>query len=149
MSSRNLETVHRFLDLVGESTDHKVIASSDIDFSRITALLTSEFVIRNPLFHPEHGIVKGVGDDIDGSLRGPDAIEIDLKATASLFEFSVRNAELKDAGDVILFLGNISVRGTESLRSMETGFVELFFMKDGLIDRIEPYLNVNAFRLIL
>ena len=147
--SENLSLVLEFLKLVGEAEENRVVSEHNIDFTKLKKLLSDDFVIVNPLFHPAHGIVKGVTDTSDGSLHGPDGMEKDIKATASHFKFSVKDFTHYDAGDVILFRGTISILGARSGKSVETKFAELFFVEDGLIRRIEPYLNVNALREVL
>ena len=147
--SENLSIVRKFLDLVGETEANRIVDHNKIDFSTLKSLLTSDFVIRNPIFHPDHGIIKDVGESSDGSLIGPDAMEEDIKATASYFSFSVKDSKYYDAGDVIIFQGTINVRGLKTGELVETPFAELFYIRDGLIYLIEPYLNTNAVRQVI
>jgi hypothetical protein len=149
MAASGLETVQRFLELVGELTEDHVVDGARIDWCALGEVLSPEFVIRNPLFHPVHGIFPHIGDPVDGALRGIAGMKADIEATASHFRFSVSGAQLRDAGDVVLFFGVINVTGCRSARSMSSPFAELFFLEDGLIARIEPHINVNAFRLVI
>lgn len=147
--SENLQLVLKFLTLVGEAEEDHVVSGDSINFMELKKLLSADFVIVNPLFHPKHGIIGGVGDPVDGSLHGPDGMEEDIRATSSHFKFSVKNVTHHDAGNVVLFRGTISIQGTRTQKSDETTFAELFFVENGLITRIEPYLNANALRGVL
>lgn len=149
MSKTGLETVSEFLELVGELTEHNVVESAKIDWSALDAVLFPDFAIVNPLFHPTQGIFPNVGDEADGALSGVAGMRADIEATASHFHFSVSGPQLRDAGDVVLFFGTIHVTGYRSGRSMSSPFAELFYVSGGRITRIEPYINVNAFRLVI
>ena len=145
----NLDIVYKFLETVGITQENRTVNRDGIDFAKATRLLSPDFIILNPLFHPRHGLIERVGNSADGALSGPAGWVEDIKATAPYFSFSVSDFALHDASDVTILRATIRIRGVRTGRTVETPFTELFFVKDGLIRRIEPYFNLNALHGII
>ena len=119
MSQENVEIVQRFLDHMNETGEPDW---AEIDPDAVWEIDPASFVA--------------------GTYRGHDGIRKLLKLTDEVFdEFRYEVDDLVDAGDAVLMLGRLRVRGVQSGATGAQQGAILFQFRDGLIVAYRSYFD--------
>jgi ketosteroid isomerase-like protein len=137
----SLDIVRRFLDSLGETDSEHTLTGPRADAH---SLMHPDCVLINPTLNPARGLVPPTQAPPDGIFRGPTGIDEDMALLTSLWDIRVREPELYDLGDVVLFKGVAAATGKATGKSNESDFLELFWVKDGLITKIHASSDTKA-----
>jgi ketosteroid isomerase-like protein len=137
----NLDIVRRFLDALGETDSEHTLTGPR---AGAHALMHPDCVLINPTLNPARGLVRGAEAPAGGVFRGPTGIDEDMALLTSLWDIRIRDPELYGLGDVVLFKGVAVATGRGTGKSNESDFLELFWVKDGLITKIHASSDTKA-----
>jgi hypothetical protein len=143
MVSQRVSVVQTFLDLIGETDPNHVMVAADAKSGR--HLLHPECIIINPLWHPDRGIVQAGELTPDGLLHGRSGIDRDLAQVNSRWKCTVSDTALYDVGEFVLYRAVANVTSKVSGTTVAAPFVDLYWVEDGLITKIDMYLDTKAF----
>jgi ketosteroid isomerase-like protein len=137
----NLDIVRRFLESLGETDSERTLTSAG---AAAQSLVHPGCVFINPTLNPERGLVDRSQAPPGGVFRGPEGIEADMALLTSLWDIRVREPELFALGDVVLFKGIAAATGRATGKSNESDFLELFWVRDGLITKVHASSDTKA-----
>lgn len=147
--SANLDVVRRFVEGVEDADGRHHVLGADEAAHASVASLHPDVEVFSPVMHPDRGIAAPDEVPPDGVFHGRDSLPAGLALMTRHWEIQVSDRSFLEAGDVIVMSGTVTVKGVVTGRTSRSRFVELFHIRDGMIAKIESYLDTLAWSEVL
>jgi hypothetical protein len=145
MSQRDVAVVRSYMaHLYGQDPHNHEIEVGGA--GTVSAVIHPDCELVNPLLHPARGIVIDSAIPADGVIRGSECLSIDLRVMTENWVMEIVSSELIDVGEFVMLKGRSIVSGrARGGPPTKLDFVELFWITDERVGRIEVFVDTKAF----